>query len=68
MNQPYDIVAGSDTEIEIRICTQNIIEQGYKIIKERHPNISRMHFQKYLEDLLLFKEIRPLYSSKTLCY
>ena len=21
-NQPYDIVAGSDTEIEIRICTQ----------------------------------------------
>ena len=67
-NQPYDLLAGSRTEIEIRICTQNIIEQGYKIIKERHPNISRMHFQKYLEDLLLFKEIRPLYSSKTLCY
>tara|TARA_B100000925_G_C21963158_1_gene454322 strand:- start:367 stop:1317 length:951 start_codon:yes stop_codon:yes gene_type:complete len=67
-NQPYDLLAGSRMEIEIRICTQNIIEQGYKIIKERHPNISRMHFQKYLEDLLLFKEIRPLYSSKTLCY
>ena len=67
-SKPFDLISGSREEIEIRICTQLILEQGYTIITEQFPYISRMHFQKYLEDLLLFKEIRPLYSTKTLSY
>ena len=66
--RPYDLIAGSVEEMEIRICTQLILEKGYALIMEQHPTVSRMHFQKYFEDFLLYKEIRPLYSSKTLCY